>query len=483
MSLRVASIAGLTGLVLCAAALAREARCPTHIPQPDFWVGSAPGGVPVHFVDSAVFPVGADSMRVEAYYRIAYDRIGFQELASGHRARLRFDLSAIKDGESRPSGRISSDRTLDISDDILDRATDYYLLHQVSLVLPAVPHLIESTVGLVSDPKATESAQAYWWSCLPPSEAQGVAFGEIQVTGQIAPPSGSSHFQKGGVDFYPNPTRRFSNDMSTLVFFSENINHGNAAKSVHLRYGIQDLYGEDFWGGESKRVDGGVATLNPGANHVLSGFDISSLETGFYRLVLEYLEPSGKIVARRGRIFTYQAPTGRLDPPDPYVSTLDERSLGGFADRVLRYVADPTDVNRYERLDQAPARRRFIEDWWKREAAEAGLPVSAHRVAVLRRYEIADQRYSEPHRAGWRTDRGRIMIIHGEPLESVTNDFGTDARAGEMWEMQIRGERKFCYFLDRQGTGQFVLDATDIEGEAAARRTRPVFQVGTEAGF
>ncbi len=456
---------------------------PRHIPQPDFWIRSANGGVPGHFVDSAVFPVSKDSMRVEAYYRITYDQLDLRATATGYAAKVRFDLSGTKDGKSKASARVHKERTIEIPEEVLAEAASHYLLEQLAIVLERAPHRMESRVELEGSTGGARAAAAHWWSDLPASPDGELVFGEVQLTNQIAPLSEEAAYPKGGVDFYPNPTRRFTSNLSTLVFFAENFNAGSSPGAIHLRYGIEDLYGVDRWSGERGRVDGGVVKLEPGLNATLSGFNVGALETGFYRLVMEYVDSSGEIAARRDRIFSFLGQTGQLSPPDPYVSTLDADLLASYDSRFLRYLAAPVDRERYKALTDDPARRRFIEDWWARVAENRSLPVKPFRASILRRYELAEERYSEPHREGWRTDRGRILVIYGEPNERIVESFGAEARAGELWEMVIRGERKFCYFLDRQGTGRYELEATDIEGEAAARRVRPTLTVGVESRF
>ncbi len=470
------------GVAGAAPASSAQTGPPTHIPQPDFWIQSAPDGVPSYFVDSAVFPVSADSMRIEAYFRIGYDQLRFDQAGDAFRARVEFDLSVRGVGEKR-ARRSTSERVVETSREVVGQAGGYYLLNQVALVVARAPQRVECKVRLGDGGTAAAPAEAHWWNDLPASKVEGLVFGEVQITNQIAPLGAESEFPKGGVEFYPNPTRSFSEELSTLVFYCESWNSGTAPRALHLRYGIEDLYGVDHWGGEGGRVDGGVNTLEPGSSVTLSGFNISSLDTGFYRLVLEFLDSSGAFVERRTRIFSFVATGEALSAPDPYVSTLDAQLLESFEDRFLRYLGSPGDRDRYASLAAGAAQRRFIEGWWKRLAEKRGVPIQALRADYLRRYELADERFTEPHRAGWRTDRGRILIIYGEPAEIIREDFGALSRAGRLWEMVVRGERKFCYFLDRRGTGDYALEATDIEGEAAASRVRPTLTVGTESLF
>jgi GWxTD domain-containing protein len=476
---------GLLLALICSApfvSLAAPLHRPVHIPQPDFWIESGAGGAPRFFVDSAVFPVANDSMRVETYYRVSYGEVHFDRAAQGYTAELTFEVIATAEGDRQPTGRVRKERVLDISEEIYQEAASYSLLYQVDLVLPRNGYLIETAVTRGTSME-DRPARAHWWANCVADPTADLLFGEVQLTNHIAPAKGATLFQKGGVEFYPNPTRRFSNTANTLVFYTENFNNTAENKAVHLRYGVQDLFGEDHWGGESGRVDGGVLDLNPGSNVLLSGFKLTSLATGFYRLLLEYVDPSGAIISTRDRVFSYQIDGEQLAAPDPYLSTLDHRILAAYGDRFLRYLASPGDISRYEALGADPARRRFIEAWWRQTAEEHGQTMAGYRAMILNRYEAAEERFAETGRAGWRTDRGRIFIVYGEPLEVVQNQFGAETKAGELWEMSVNGRRRFCYFLDRQGDGQFTLEGTDIQGESAARRTRPILDVGTATRF
>jgi GWxTD domain-containing protein len=75
-----------------------------------------------------------------------------------------------------------------------------------------------------------------------------------------------------------------------------------------------------------------------------------------------------------------------------------------------------------------------------------------------RRAEFADRRFSWSRFAGWRSDRGRIYMIHGDPDQVERSGGDMNEPSWERWSYEESG-REF-YFLDRMGFGdyQLVLD-------------------------
>ena len=467
--LRITSV--ITALMLGMVPSVSGLNKPIHIPNPDFWITSV-GGQPTHYVDHAVFPAGADSMRVDVFYSASYDLLPFRELGGGdYEARLKFVLRCTPDGANKPTRQVARDRSVRAEKKVIDDGANYRFLHVVTVTLPRTAHHIRSSVGSAEAGVAT--ADADFW-CNPPAEGgAGLSFGEVQLVYEIAAANEGDRYVKNGLRVTPLPTRRYLVGSSKLIFYTENHNGGSSPASLHVRYGIQTLYGEDLWGGDEGRVNGGILELPPGSSPKVGGMDVTSLDSGFYRFVMEYLDPSGTVVCQQRRIFVYQKDATPLSAPDPYVASLDDAALNAYSEKFLKYLGSPQARSRYGKSPSRPARRLFIERWWGELAEAAGAPVQPFRAMILQRYERADRDFADPYRDGWRTDRGRILIVYGEPIEIERDDVSYGGHPYEFWEMVIKGERKFCHFVDRQSSGRYELVASDIESEASTSRHRP----------
>ena len=78
---------------------------------------------------------------------------------------------------------------------------------------------------------------------------------------------------------------------------------------------------------------------------------------------------------------------------------------------------------------------------------------------------MANERYRAIGRDGWRTDRGRIYIIYGEPDEIQRFPNSSDNKPYEIWNYnQIEGGVEFI-FIDLSGFSEYTLVHSTKRGE------------------
>ncbi len=70
----------------------------------------------------------------------------------------------------------------------------------------------------------------------------------------------------------------------------------------------------------------------------------------------------------------------------------------------------------FEQLRDNAARDRFIEEFWARRDPTPGTPANEYREEHAARLKYVTQHFREGSTPGWKTDRGRVYIIHGPPL-------------------------------------------------------------------
>ena len=79
--------------------------------------------------------------------------------------------------------------------------------------------------------------------------------------------------------------------------------------------------------------------------------------------------------------------------------------------------------------------------------------------------ERANLVYRGTFREGWRTDRGRILLIYGEPDEYDRYPFSNDNKAYEIWRFfSVQGGVEFI-FVDRRDMGDYELVHSTARGE------------------
>lgn len=137
----------------------------------------------------------------------------------------------------------------------------------------------------------------------------------------------------------------------------------------------------------------------------------------------------------------------------PYIITAAERGV---------FVSLPTEDDR----------GRFIEDFWRRRDPDPKTPQNEYKLEYARRVALADKRFGTGGLSGWRTDRGKILILLGPPND-IQRDMNPSGSAGalaslfqgpkESWQYWGLPNPKLPYnlefvFVDRAGTGNYVLE-------------------------
>jgi GWxTD domain-containing protein len=87
------------------------------------------------------------------------------------------------------------------------------------------------------------------------------------------------------------------------------------------------------------------------------------------------------------------------------------------------YIIDNQEEAAFKRLKTDEEREQFIEAFWLRRDPSPDTVDNEYRDEYYRRIVLANERYTSGI-PGWKTDRGRILIMHGEPDEVETHAMG-----------------------------------------------------------
>jgi GWxTD domain-containing protein len=133
--------------------------------------------------------------------------------------------------------------------------------------------------------------------------------------------------------------------------------------------------------------------------------------------------------------------------------------------RTAKYIAKSEDINRFEKLSTIEARRNFLAEFWtKIENSEQGY-TALTRTNYLQRVQLANQRYKTYAKDGWRTDRGRVYVLFGEPDETQRIPYSVDSKPYEIWSYhRLEGGVVFV-FIDLTEYNEYVLVHSTKRGE------------------
>lgn len=254
----------------------------------------------------------------------------------------------------------------------------------------------------------------------------------------------------------PAATNRVSTDHSALTFFYEIYADVPQNVRVHrqvlrLHTGGQSLMRTIFRLGRSSDDDDANVTfeheeptqLRAGRNQSILNIPVDDLKAGEYLVRVRVQDEVGRALDVAERVISVH--WGGLDE---HIRDLDE------AIDQLQYIAKRREID-HIRSGRSPSERlaRFQEFWDKRDPT----PGSARNERMEEYYyriDFANRRFTSL-RDGWRTDRGHVMVLFGEPDHIEAHPFDFNVRPYEVWYYYRIGRR--FVFIDRSNVGDYEL--------------------------
>jgi GWxTD domain-containing protein len=173
-----------------------------------------------------------------------------------------------------------------------------------------------------------------------------------------------------------------------------------------------------------------------------AGLRADSLPNGRYTLSVEVRDRAGNKVASRSKDLEIRHGTFNLG------SDVD------LAVAMLTYIASGSEIDRFEKAS-GDERKGLWEEFWRERDPTPGTPRNEFLEEHERRFRYANERFGVALTDGWRTDRGRIFILYGEPDQVDSYPFEVGRKPTEVW-YYFSGGRRFV-FVDETGFGDYVL--------------------------
>ena len=101
------------------------------------------------------------------------------------------------------------------------------------------------------------------------------------------------------------------------------------------------------------------------------------------------------------------------------------------------YIITPQEHDVFLRLNTDDERTLFIKAFWKQRDPTPGTPENEFKTEHYRRIDHSNKRFGlGSTRPGWQTDRGRMYIILGEPMQIENFSMQQELRDTEIWFYQ-----------------------------------------------
>jgi GWxTD domain-containing protein len=246
----------------------------------------------------------------------------------------------------------------------------------------------------------------------------------------------ASQFYKNNYEVVPNPSGIFGESLPVLYFYSELYNLDRNVKSdyLDLNYNILNPYNENVYSKKRKFPKMASSIV------VAEAINVSKFPSGSYTMSLVLSDSANGTNAQNVKRFTIVNPAVE----DTHTVVLNTEVMSSEfmqmdADdlekvfQFSRYIATKKEKEVWALLSSLTEKRNFLFDFWKRRDEDPNTPINKYKNDFFERVEIAAKRFENINTVGWKTDRGRVFCIYGEPdeIERYPNEEAT--KPYEIW--------------------------------------------------
>jgi len=291
----------------------------------------------------------------------------------------------------------------------------------------------------------------------------GMFFSDIELSAEIKQDTAKGLFYKNGLKVLPNPSSTFDVLHPMMYFYTElnNLNFNTDKKNHYsFEYFITSLEGDTL-----KKKNAVSKEIRALSQIEIGGLNVMALAQNTYILNLKAVDlESGKTAEAKRRFGVFKpsakrdsivAETAKNKVMDLFLTMKKEELLEEF--QMAKYLASRTEEKVFKNLENEDAMRQFLTQFWTERDALAHVPPGMSRHRYMRLVEYANLNFSTMGRKGWKSDRGRILMIYNEPDELERFPSSMDQVPYQIWRYHNLEGGAFFVFADLDGFGDYQL--------------------------
>lgn len=275
-----------------------------------------------------------------------------------------------------------------------------------------------------------------------------------------------SLYYKNSLEVIPNPTLVFGAMSHPMMFTYSEIYNLDVDQTYTVKTQVV--------GGDGKIVKESFKARKFGVNNAVEAgiVNVASIASGKYRLRVLLADEKGNQVSQVEKVFYVYNPHIQSGQTAAAAASLKATELAGMsADEMgeefqkAQYLSTDQEKKTFAQITSPEGRREFLGKFWSEvEAGRLGRPPLLRSV-YLQRILSANQRFRAMGREGWRTDRGRVLMIYAEPDEIERFPSAQNNKPYEVWYYYSIENGVQFIFIDRSGFSDYVLVHSTKRGE------------------
>jgi GWxTD domain-containing protein len=298
----------------------------------------------------------------------------------------------------------------------------------------------------------------------------GMSMGDIQLASNIVQASDnkSSIFYKNTFEIMPIPASTFGENQPVLFYYTELYNV-NAQADGKLRIDLHVFNSKGQIVNQKSKSIGRSLGSRVEVGTVMT----YKLPTDTYTLAISLIDSTANYgVSSSKKFFVYNPSVEYVDTFKTQGSSIVVGMFGVMSEEELddffaksRYIATVPEIEQYEKLDKESAKREYLTNFWKARDEDPSDDKNYFLKDYIRKIRECNITYKSLAKDGWKTDRGRVYLIYGQPSEIDNYPNQTETRPYEIWYYhEIEGGVEFV-FGDVTGFSDYTLLHSTKRGE------------------
>lgn len=311
--------------------------------------------------------------------------------------------------------------------------------------------------------KISNKSGEYNMEIIIPNYVDSLTMSNIEIATKIEQKIDDSNYSlKNNISIYPNVSKTFTVFNPIMYFYFECYNltrNSDGNNQYSYVYNITDNNGKIIREYPEKSNQS-----NSSSAAEANGINVIALQNGAYFLNIILTDKFKNDTIRQNKKFFVNKPkrqksdrviAAKIEGYEEYVNFSSDELNSEF--EKIKYICRSEEVDIFEKLENDESKKRFLSQFWSRRDPDPSTPLNEYKQIYFENLRIVNDSYSNQFKDGWKTDRGRVVLIYGRPNEIERNPSTIDSQPYEIWYYySLEGGSQFI-FADLSGNGNYEL--------------------------
>ena len=294
---------------------------------------------------------------------------------------------------------------------------------------------------------------------------------DIELSANIIkdPADQNSIFYKNTLEVTPNPSMVFSQNKPVMFYYLElyNLLDGENKSNFKMERLLFNSSGNMIYNKSKKITSSQESFVEYGL------LNLSKYPTGTYNFVVTLVDTVlNKALVSNKKFYLYNPNVVDTFTTQYQNTNFISSEFGVYTEEecdrmfeVTKYIATDNEQKQYKALDSLTAKREFLFNFWRMRDNDPSSARNEFKDDYMERASYVDKNFGNKYKNGYKSDRGRVYLLYGEPDQRDRFPNERFLKPYEIWVYNgIEGGVQFV-FADMTGFSNYELVHSTKRGE------------------